>query len=99
MLKSNKRKSKKSRNPRFVSSPAFDTEEYFKESIEREILAKSRINIESKDGKFHIVGIIKKKNNNYVVEVEDKFGKSASVKFKAEDVLSEDYESATLTLR
>lgn len=92
-------KKSKDKNPRFIQSPLFDTEEDFEEQIEREIRAKSRINIESLDGKFHIIGIIKKKQNNYIVEIEDKYGITASVAFKAKDILKTDYESATITLK
>ena len=108
MIKPTKRKVKKvakrkSRsNPRIVDQRyPFDSVDSFRESIEREIIAKSRVNIASRDGKFQIVGPIQKTKNYYYVEVKDhKYDVvTARVTFKAEDVLKEDYESATLTLK
>lgn len=89
-------------NPRIVDKLyPFDSVDNFREAIEREIVAKSRVNIVSKDGKFQIVGPIQKTKNYYYVEVKDnKYNVvTAMVTFKAEDVLKEDYESATLTLK
>lgn len=103
MIKPTKRKvkkiAKKLRNPMYSRGTYSSKEEYYKDEIEREIRAKSRINIASSDGKFRILGMIKKRKNDYIVEVEDKYGLAAVVTFKAEDVIEDDYESATFTLK
>lgn len=110
MIKSTKRKvtkkakkaSKIRSNPQFIGSQyPFGGPEYFQKEIEREVRAKSRIAIASLDGKFRIIGVIKKRKNGYVVEVENtKYGIiDAIVTFEAEDVIEGDYDTATFTLR